>query len=547
MQDSKLATYLLLAMLAGILFIPFLGLVPLFDWDEVNFAECSREMLVSGNYARVQIDFQPFWEKPPLFFWLQALSMQVFGVNEFAARFPNALVGIATVLVLLYVGSKIYNPTFALLWILAYVGSFLPHFYFKSGIIDPLFNLFIFLSIYKLAFLSYHRSKGKRNVEAFFGGVFIGLAILTKGPVGLLIAVLCILIFWINTLKVSTFRFIEGFLYVLAAVLVSSLWYVPEMVNNGFWFIRKFIDYQYGLAFRSQDTAHEQPFWYHFVVLLVGCFPASIYFLRGVGINSYRQSPLQQHFRLWMLLLFWVTLLLFSMVKAKIVHYSSLCYFPITYIASDYIYQIYRRSQKFASWLTVFFIIVGLVISVVIGFFPFIPAYKAQILPLIDDKFAAAGLQAAVVWTQWEALAVVPFCLGVFIAVFFHRKHILFSAFSIYLGTLLTTQIVIYVYVPKVERHVQGAMIDFLKSVAKEDAYIATIDFRSYAHYFYGEVDMNSDARRSDIQWLTTGEIDKPAYFIARIDRPKPEITQHLIKLYAKDGFVFYKREKPQK
>lgn len=54
---------LLIACGAAILFIPFLGQVHLFDWDEVNFAECAREMLVTKNYLRVQIDFQPFWEK----------------------------------------------------------------------------------------------------------------------------------------------------------------------------------------------------------------------------------------------------------------------------------------------------------------------------------------------------------------------------------------------------------------------------------------------------------------------------------------------------
>jgi 4-amino-4-deoxy-L-arabinose transferase-like glycosyltransferase len=89
--------YLTIIILSGIIFfIPFLGRVHLFDWDEINFAESAREMIVTGNYHRVQINFQPFWEKPPLFFWLQAGSMKMFGINEFAARFPNAIFGIIT-------------------------------------------------------------------------------------------------------------------------------------------------------------------------------------------------------------------------------------------------------------------------------------------------------------------------------------------------------------------------------------------------------------------------------------------------------------------
>jgi 4-amino-4-deoxy-L-arabinose transferase-like glycosyltransferase len=67
---------LLIALGAALVFVPMLGWVQLFDWDEVNFAEAAREMLLTGQWTYVQIDFQPFWEKPPLFIWMQALSMK---------------------------------------------------------------------------------------------------------------------------------------------------------------------------------------------------------------------------------------------------------------------------------------------------------------------------------------------------------------------------------------------------------------------------------------------------------------------------------------
>jgi 4-amino-4-deoxy-L-arabinose transferase-like glycosyltransferase len=91
---------LLIGLVAALFFLPFLGYFHLFDWDEINFAECAREMLATGNYTEVQINFQPFWEKPPFFIWLQALAMNFFGINEFAARLPNAICGIATLIVI---------------------------------------------------------------------------------------------------------------------------------------------------------------------------------------------------------------------------------------------------------------------------------------------------------------------------------------------------------------------------------------------------------------------------------------------------------------
>src|SRR3954471_1357993 len=112
--------YIIIALAGCILFLPFLGQVHLFDWDEVNFAECAREMIVSKDYLRAQIDFQPFWEKPPLFIWMQALSMAVFGVNEFAARFPNAFMGVVTLCTLYHIGKRVVNEKMAIWWVLIY-------------------------------------------------------------------------------------------------------------------------------------------------------------------------------------------------------------------------------------------------------------------------------------------------------------------------------------------------------------------------------------------------------------------------------------------
>jgi 4-amino-4-deoxy-L-arabinose transferase-like glycosyltransferase len=63
-------------------------------------------MIETSNYLSVQINYQPFWEKPPLFFWMQAISMKVFGINEFAARFPNAVFGIIYLMTLSVIGKK---------------------------------------------------------------------------------------------------------------------------------------------------------------------------------------------------------------------------------------------------------------------------------------------------------------------------------------------------------------------------------------------------------------------------------------------------------
>ena len=231
----------LFAILAAIFFIPFIGNAHLFDWDEINFAELSREMVILGDYWNVHINYQPFWEKPPLFFWFQAFAMRVFGMNEFAARLPNAICGIITLVLIYDIGKKVFNNRFAVIWTLAYFGSILPFLYFKSGIIDPFFNLFIFLGLYYFI-LGYWKKSNFQSIELsknlwqyfFIGGLFIGLGILTKGPVAYLIAFLTLFVYWILQ-RFRLYISIPQFLWFsISATFVMLIWFGMEIYNNGF-------------------------------------------------------------------------------------------------------------------------------------------------------------------------------------------------------------------------------------------------------------------------------------------------------------------------
>ncbi|TAE09952.1 MAG: glycosyltransferase family 39 protein, partial [Bacteroidetes bacterium] len=315
-----------IAVFAALVFIPFLGSVHLFDWDEINFAESAREMLVTGNYFDVQINYTKFTEKPPLFFWLQAICMHIFGVTEFAARLPNALAGIVTLMVLFSIGKTVVDKTLARIWVTIYLGTFVTFLYFKTGIIDPWFNLFIFLAIYHFYLLTQTTQQAWK--KAVTVGVFLGLAVLTKGPVAILICLLTLLTMWLVQGRKKLASFSSLFTIAGSTFIVCFAWFGVDLVKNGPRFIIEFIERQIAI-FSTSDAGHGQPFFYHWVVLLIGCFPASIFFIKGLGHRS--TNPYQQLFKVWMTVLFWVTLLLFSIVKTKIVHYSSLCWFPLTY------------------------------------------------------------------------------------------------------------------------------------------------------------------------------------------------------------------------
>ena len=122
--------------------------------------------------------------------------MKIFGVNEFAARFPNALFGFIYLASFYLIGKKHFSAKFGLIWAILFFGTMLPHLYFKSGIIDPVFNYFIFMSIY---FMMRVISKEDEKIGLFavYAGLFSGLSVITKGPVGFLLLGLTLLIYLI--------------------------------------------------------------------------------------------------------------------------------------------------------------------------------------------------------------------------------------------------------------------------------------------------------------------------------------------------------------
>ncbi len=551
-----------IALVAAVLFIPFLGNVHLFDWDEINFAESAREMIASGNYFSVQINFTRFTEKPPLFFWMQVLSMKFFGVNEFAARFPNAVCGILTLLVLFKIGRRIFNEQFARIWVMIYLGTFVTFLYFKSGIIDPWFNLFIFLAIYNFYLLttSFQLNRFK---HAALTGLFLGLAVLTKGPVAILIALLTyMVVFFVNRFRF----FINGkeFMIVFATTLmVCFAWFGIDLLQNGPSFLIEFLQRQIAI-FSTSDADHGEPFFYHWWVLLLGCFPASIFFMKGMLVKLKRSE--QKLFKQWMLILFWVTLFLFSIVKTKIVHYSSLCWFPLTAIASMYIAEIFDNKETRLPFLLKLLLgVLGVLLAFILIAIPFALMHKEQWVHLVEDVFVKSNLQADVQWFWIDGIGGLILLGGIVFYLLSNRGALKTSV--LFLSVTICCLYTSVVIVAKIERISQSANIEFFEQRQGEDCYVETVDYRSYAQYFYAKKQPYSKLQQIKIDsvltggslkpdtltskqkelnfnhWVLYGAINKPAYFSIKIqNRQKLDTLPDFIKLYEKNGFVFYKR-----
>jgi 4-amino-4-deoxy-L-arabinose transferase-like glycosyltransferase len=534
----------LLVVAGAIMFLPFLGKVHLFDWDEINFAECAREMIAAKQYFLVTINYLPFWEKPPLFIWMQALSMKLFGVGDYAARLPNAICGIATMLLLFRVGTLWKDKRFGLLWVLAYIGSLLPHFYFKSGIIDPWFNFFIFSGVYFFTRYQMHKKgilEGK-NSFLVFSAFFIGFAMLTKGPVAFLVFSLTVTIYWWIEKRRAIVTIPQIFLYALVVLTAGGAWFAIEAATGHWATIVQFVQYQIRL-FNTQDSGHGGPFYYHFIILLIGCFPASIFAIRGMMIKP-TDERLHEASRI-LKILFWVVLILFSVVKTKILHYSSLCYYPLTFFAALCVYEIMQDALTWKKWMGWMIGIIGGIFGVALALLPVVGMHKESIIPFIKDPFAVANMAATINWTYADGIvgfiSLVSVISGL---IFIKRGKALLGTVTFFVGTLITTNMALFLIAPNIEQITQESAIEFYQGLKGKDVYVTTLGYKSFAQYFYSDVQPWKDVRCTDNEWLLTGKIDKPAYFVCKINKAediKKEYPQ-LEELYGKNGFVFFRR-----
>lgn len=245
---------------------------------------------------------------------------------------------------------------------------------------------------------------------------------------------------------------------------------------------------------------------------------------------------------MWILLA--VVLVLFSIVKTKIVHYSSLAYFPLSYLAAVQIYRITRRRVPVRPWVSGLILGIGSILGIAIAALPLLGEYSSAWIHWVNDPFAVANLQADVPWSRWESIWGILFLLSVWISVFWMRRQARKGILLLLLSSLLTLQVTVVHFTPKIEAYTQRAAISFFKQVSQEDAYIHVLGYKSYAHLFYGQKPPGQRPESRDEAWLLHGPIDKPVYFVCKLTHRQPyDAMPELKQIGEKHGFIFYRRD----
>jgi 4-amino-4-deoxy-L-arabinose transferase-like glycosyltransferase len=257
-----------------------LGAPSLMDPDEAHYAQLTREMLQAGNWMIPLLDGLPYIDKPVLFHWLQGLAIAMFGETETAMRLPSAIAAIALFWVTRWTGTQLFDERVGVRGWLMLATLPLTFMLGSIGVFDMVFTAFLFGAI-AFALVSAFRGRSKLQWISY---ILLSLAVMTKGPVALVLAG----VFFLAGLACGrecrsallSLRWVTGS---ILTVVLSLPWFVWMYYALGWHFV-----HQYALAgnlyYITQPQSFSNRAFNHTLYVstfLAGFFPWSIVVLGG--------------------------------------------------------------------------------------------------------------------------------------------------------------------------------------------------------------------------------------------------------------------------
>jgi len=301
------------------LFITGLGSMPLTDPDEVFYAETAKEMLNRDEMLTQYIFDKPQFEKPPLYYWLCIFSFKAFGINEFSARFPSAILGILGILGIYLLGKLFINIRVAFLSGIILATGILYAALARACVTDMLLCVLI---LYAFLFFFYGYFAERKKVKWYLlSSIFLGLSVITKGPIGVFLPVVILGLYLIFTKGLKKLKEIPLIRGILLFLVVTLPWYILMYKVHGKEFVDVFFGFHNVTRFLHPEHKIGDVFYYYVPIIMIGFLPWSIFLPLGawqaIREKASRIKKANIFIAVWILF----TLLFFSVSRTKLPTY----------------------------------------------------------------------------------------------------------------------------------------------------------------------------------------------------------------------------------
>jgi 4-amino-4-deoxy-L-arabinose transferase and related glycosyltransferases of PMT family len=389
---------LLVAVVTAIVMFTNLGGPRLWDRDEPRNAGCAREMLESGDWVVPTFNAHLRTHKPVLIYWAIMSAYSVLGVSEFSARLPSAICAVGTTLCTWFIGRRLFGPRAGVWAGVALASSLMFGVAGRAATPDSvlIFCTTLATAIYvagtfrarfdnapsdtppQLVTAGHYFPQHWPTVAAMYA--VMGLAVLAKGPVGLVLptAVIGMFLlimrlpsqtlpsrFTLGSLLIRTLRpfepvhFLKTCWYmrpltaIFAAAAIALPWYwAVHLATNGEWTAGFFWEHNVGRATQSMEGHGGGAIWFYPVAILLGFFPWSCFAIplaMDAGVQARRRDGGNAGY---VFAICWVAVYigLFSIARTKLPSYITPCYPGLALLAGSYVDRWSREVAAIARW-----------------------------------------------------------------------------------------------------------------------------------------------------------------------------------------------------
>jgi hypothetical protein len=408
-KDTHLKYILLLLAISYVFLMLGNGILEMTNPDEVFYAQTAREMVQQKTWSVPYLFGQPQFEKPILTYWFLRLWFTVFDFSNFGARFFPALfgmLGVFAVYALAFLGFGDKKKAFICGLVLMSGGLYVG--LSRTLFTDMIFSVLILLSL--VSFYAGYVRPHRKTAGVVFFFVFAGLAVLAKGPLGLLIPAFIILVFLGYRKEWKYFLCAASFSGLLAFLLIVLPWYTAMTRKFGPAFIQEFYynDHLRRLVV-AEHISHDT--WYFYPLgILASVFPWSFYLLAALFYLSARlkQDPgsgIYLFLSCWAVSVFFI----FQAAHSKLMSYVLPMVPALAVLIGDFIHSTLSSGKprkifvlSVISWSTLTLLPVGLIVST-FRFSHYMPHKASVYYFAVFYVFLLAGMLAVILKRKFFA------------------------------------------------------------------------------------------------------------------------------------------------
>lgn len=343
--------------------------------DDCYYSEVAKEMSMTGDYLTTRSAYEPNFHtsKPPMLFWMNALSGNILGFNSFAMRLPSALLGILGIAALFIFVRKYFDAYTALIsaLVLTFTQQYLYH--ARSAVTDGPFAVF-----FALALFCFWVARNKEKPTFYYlTGIFAGIAVMTRQIPGFFIwfVIAGYIVFAREWKILRNIHLYAGFLLSLAIIMP---WHIIMYKRHGMFFIDQYLGVTLMTAFKGYPEGYSSnpslnP-WYAYAQILASNYePWFLFLIAGFYQLIRNFKTFDERYRkkiIFILSWVFIPLAIFQAAKVKQYHYIMPIYVPLAVITAM-VFNNFKENIKQKAAFSLIIIAVTLSLSYI--FYPILP------------------------------------------------------------------------------------------------------------------------------------------------------------------------------